>query len=255
LAAPDGATSPWAAPAPAAGGDGSGLVVERVSSGYGKRPAVFDSTLDVKHGEIVSLGGHNGSGKSTTLRSIAGLLRPFSGRVTYDGREVTNVGCAQKVKLGISFIPSERFTFSQLSVQDNLRLGALPIKSGAERAQHEARVFEMFPVLRSRLHQMAGTMSGGEQRMLSLGIALMSSPRLLLLDEPSLGLAPAVVQRIMDLVRELATRDGLAVLLVEQNVSQALRISDRVYVMRAGRIIVEDTAEHMRQRGQLWDLF
>jgi branched-chain amino acid transport system ATP-binding protein len=234
---------------------GDCLVVEGLKAGYNKRAVVFDASLRVGEGEIVTVVGHNGSGKSTALRSICGLLRPLGGKVSYRGRDVSHVGCAQKVGLGISFIPSERFTFGQLSVQDNLRLGGLHVKSAADREESLARVFEMFPVLRSRSRQMAGTMSGGEQRMLSLGIALMSRPKLLLLDEPSLGLAPAVVQRIMDLVKELAEHDGLSVLLVEQNVAQALRIADRVYVMRGGHIIVEETAEKMRQRGQLWDLF
>lgn len=232
-----------------------GLSVRGLSAGYNKRAVVFDATLRVGPGEIVTLVGHNGAGKSTTLRSICGLNRPFAGTVTYRGRDVSNVRCAQKVKLGISFIPSERFTFGQLSVQDNLRLGGLPVNDAKTREATLSRVFEMFPVLRNRNRQVAGTMSGGEQRMLSLGISLMSSPKLLLLDEPSLGLAPAVVQRIMDLIKELATKDGLSVLLVEQNVAQALRIADRVYVMRAGRVILEETAERMRQRDHLWDLF
>ncbi|MBI2766875.1 MAG: ABC transporter ATP-binding protein [Chloroflexi bacterium] len=230
-------------------------MVQGLSAGYNKRPVVFDASLRVGEGEIVTLVGHNGAGKSTTLRTICGLNRPFGGTVSYRGSDVSHVRCAQKVKLGISFIPSERFTFSQLSVQDNLRLGGLPVKDAALRSETIARVFEMFPVLRTRTRQVAGTMSGGEQRMLSLGISLMSRPQLLLLDEPSLGLAPAVVQRIMELIKELAERDGLSVLLVEQNVAQALRIANRVYVMRAGRVILEETAERMRQRDHLWDLF
>ena len=231
------------------------LATEALSAGYAKRAVVFDASLSVEEGEIVTLVGHNGAGKSTTLRAICGLNRPLGGKVFYRDHDVSHVSCAHKVGLGISFIPAERFTFGQLSVQDNLKLGALPVKDAAVRATTLARVFDMFPVLRDRSRQMAGTMSGGEQRMLSLGIALMSNPKLLLLDEPSLGLAPAVVQRIMDLLRELTTRDGLSVLLVEQNVAQALRIADRVYVMRAGHIILEETAARMRERDHLWDLF
>lgn len=231
------------------------LRVEGLSAGYGHKSVVFDATIRVAAGEIVTMVGHNGAGKTTTLRAICGLNRPFGGKVEYNGRDVSTQTCSQKVKLGMSFIPAERFTFGQLSVHDNLLLGGLPTRSAEVREQLRERVFEMFPVLRGRSSQLAGTMSGGEQRMLSLGIALMADPKLLLLDEPSLGLAPAIVQRIMDLVRNLATEHGLSVLLVEQNVAQALRVADRVYVMRSGRIILEETAESMRNRPQLWDLF
>jgi branched-chain amino acid transport system ATP-binding protein len=242
-------------PAPTAQAAADVLNVRELTAGYARKPVVFDATLRVAAGEIVTMVGHNGAGKTTTLRAICGLNKPFSGTVEYNGRDVSGQTCSQKVKLGMSFIPAERFTFGQLSVSDNLLLGSLPTRSPELREQLRERVFEMFPVLRSRAGQLAATMSGGEQRMLSLGIAIMADPKLLLLDEPSLGLAPAIVQRIMDLVRSLATEHGLAVLLVEQNVAQALRVADRVYVMRSGRIILEESAEDMRKRPQLWDLF
>ncbi|HXU23178.1 MAG TPA: ABC transporter ATP-binding protein [Tepidiformaceae bacterium] len=242
-------------PNPAAPPTADVLNVRELTAGYARKSVVFDATLRVGAGEIVTMVGHNGAGKTTTLRAICGLNKPFSGTVEYNGRDVSNQTCSQKVKLGMSFIPAERFTFGQLSVQDNLLLGSLPTRSADLREQLRERVYEMFPVLRGRAGQMAATMRGGEQRMLSLGIAIMADPRLLLLDEPSLGLAPAIVQRIMDLVRSLATEHGLAVLLVEQNVAQALRVADRVYVMRSGRIILEESAEDMRKRPQLWDLF
>jgi branched-chain amino acid transport system ATP-binding protein len=226
-------------------------MVDGLSAGYSRKAVVFDATLRVQPGEIVTMVGHNGAGKTTMLRAICGLNRPFAGKIQYNGREVGSLTCSQKVKLGMSFIPAERFTFGQLSVHDNLLLGGLPTKSNALRDQLQERVFEMFPVLRGRSKQLAATMSGGEQRMLSVGIALMADPKLLLLDEPSLGLAPAIVQRIMELVRNLATEHGLSVLLVEQNVAQALRVADRVYVMRSGRIILEESAEQMRKRPQL----
>ncbi|MGH2632567.1 MAG: ABC transporter ATP-binding protein [Tepidiformaceae bacterium] len=244
-----------AAPPPVQPAAADVLKVDGLSAGYSRTPVVFDATLRVQPGEIVTMVGHNGAGKTTTLRAICGLNKPFAGKVEYNDRDVSSLTCSQKVKLGLSFIPAERFTFGQLSVDDNLLLGGLPTRSSAARETLRERVFEMFPVLRGRSKQMAGTMSGGEQRMLSLGIALMADPKLLLLDEPSLGLAPAVVQRIMDLVRSLASERGLSVLLVEQNVAQALRVADRVYVMRSGRIILEESAEKMRQRPQLWDLF
>lgn len=242
-------------PAPGQPPPAAVLCVNSLSAGYGHKTVVFDATLRIAAGEIVTMIGHNGAGKTTTLRAICGLNRPSGGKVEHNGRDVTALTCSQKVRLGMSFIPAERFTFGQLSVHDNLLLGGLPTRSAESRDRLREQVFEMFPVLRGRSGQMAGTMSGGEQRMLSLGIALMADPKVLLLDEPSLGLAPAVVQRIMDLIRSLASDHGLSVLLVEQNVAQALRIADRVYVMRSGRIILEETAEQMRQRPQLWDLF
>ena len=251
---PDSTSQEAAAP-PGPASTGDLLKVDGLSAGYGHKSVVFDATLRVGGGEIVTMIGHNGAGKTTTLRAICGLNRPFGGKVEYNGRDVTAQTCSHKVKLGMSFIPAERFTFSQLTVQDNLLLGGLPTRSAEMREQLRERVFAMFPVLRERSGQIAGTMSGGEQRMLSLSIALMANPKLLLLDEPSLGLAPAIVQRIMDLVRNEATEHGLAVLLVEQNVAQALRVADRVYVMRSGRIILEETAASMRSRPQLWDLF
>jgi branched-chain amino acid transport system ATP-binding protein len=155
----------------------------------------------------------------------------------------------------MALIPSERFVFADLSVIDNLLLGGANTPDAAERASRQARVYELFPILKERSSQLAGTLSGGQQRMLSLGIALMGSPRLLMLDEPSLGLAPIVVENIFTAVRDLCASEGLSVLLLEQNVAQALRITDRVYVMRSGRVILEETADEMRARGSYWDLF
>jgi branched-chain amino acid transport system ATP-binding protein len=155
----------------------------------------------------------------------------------------------------MSLIPSERFVFGDLSVLDNLRLGGLHEKSADVRQSRREQVYGMFPILRERSTQLAGTMSGGQQRMLSIGVAIMSGPRMLMLDEPSLGLAPSLVREIFDSIRSLATEEGLSVLLLEQNVGQALRITDRVYVMRSGRVILEETAEEMKAREQYWDLF
>ncbi|MEO5723769.1 MAG: ATP-binding cassette domain-containing protein, partial [Ilumatobacteraceae bacterium] len=158
-------------------------------------------------------------------------------------------------RAGMSMIPSERFVFSDLSVRDNLLLGAENERDPDRRAKRMELVLRLFPILAERSSQLAGTLSGGQQRMVSLGLALMADPKLLMLDEPSLGLAPVLVQQIFDKVRELADTEGLAVLLLEQNVGQALRIVDRVYVMRSGRVILEESAEDMRARDSYWDLF
>lgn len=231
------------------------LVLSGLQAGYGRKHVVFDVDLHLRAGEIVTIIGHNGAGKTTTLKTIFGMLPALGGTVSYRGDDVTHSSCRRNVLRGMSYIPAERFVFSDLSVLDNLRLGAMHEKSSEARESRMNRVYAMFPLLQERATQRAGTMSGGQQRMLSLGLAMMSDPKLLLLDEPSLGLAPALVAEIFAGVRRLADEEGLTVLLLEQNVGQALRIVDRAYVMRAGRIILEETADQMRRRPDYWDLF
>ena len=240
------------------GTDGQGpdtLVVDGLHTGYGRKQVVFDVSMRVARGEIVALLGHNGSGKSTTVRSVLGLLPAKAGTVQYLDRDVTGMSSSHRVKDGMALIPSERFVFADLTVLDNLLLGAGAERSDQVRSERLAQVYELFPVLKERSAQRAGTMSGGQQRMLSLGLAMMSAPKLLMLDEPSLGLAPIVVEQLFDTVARLAKEEGLSVLLLEQNVSQALRVLDRAYVMRSGRVILEETAEQMRARDSYWDLF
>jgi branched-chain amino acid transport system ATP-binding protein len=231
------------------------LDVRGLQAGYGRKRVVFDVDLSLNRGEIVTVLGHNGAGKTTTLKTIFGMLPPFGGEIWYDGEDISRSSCRRNVKRGMSLIPSERIVFGDLSVIDNLRLGAMHERAGDERERRRERVHEIFPILQERTQQMARTMSGGQQRMLSLGLALMSSPRLLMLDEPSLGLAPALVIDIFDRIRKLADEEGLSVLLLEQNVGQALRIADRAYVMRSGRVILEESAAEMRTRENFWDLF
>ncbi|MEI8237922.1 MAG: ABC transporter ATP-binding protein [Actinomycetota bacterium] len=230
------------------------LELRQLSCAYGRKKVVFDVDLTVQHGEVVSLFGHNGAGKTTVIKNIIGAFKPTGGSVVYDGAEVTGSSARENVRRGMALIPSERFVFGDLTVYDNLLLGAANLADRSRQDELLQQVYSLFPILQERSKQLAGTMSGGQQRMVSLGLALMSSPRLLLLDEPSLGLAPAVVQQIFTAVRTLADQ-GLSVLLLEQNVGQALRISDRVYVMRSGRLILEETAEQMRNRETYWDLF
>lgn len=243
-------------PEMSANGDRSPLLkVDGLYAGYGRKQVVFDVSFHVDQGEVVTLLGHNGSGKTTTIKTILGLFPAQKGHITYQDRDVTRAGSRANVRAGMALIPSERFVFSDLTVIDNLLLGGANERDPAKRAERLQQVHTLFPILKDREQQLAGTMSGGQQRMLSLGILLMAGPRLLMLDEPSLGLAPAVVQQIFDTVRGLTRTEGLSVLLLEQNVGQALRITDRVYVMRSGRIILEETAEQMKARGSYWDLF
>jgi len=231
------------------------LSLENLSTGYGKIRVVFDVSMHVGMGEIVGVLGHNGSGKSTTIKTVLGVLPAQGGKVIYEGVDVTKRGSRLNVKHGMALIPSERFVFQDLTVLDNLLLGGGNDHDTSRRAARLELVYELFPILKERSGQAAGTMSGGQQRMVSHGIALMAHPKLLMLDEPSLGLAPSVVQQIFDVVRHLAATEGLSVLLLEQNVGQALRIVDRVYVMRSGRVLLEETVEQMKARDSYWELF
>jgi branched-chain amino acid transport system ATP-binding protein len=242
LASRDGASAPL-------------LSIESVHAGYRRRSVVYGVSIDVHAGEIVTVLGHNGAGKTTTIRTAFGVLRPMQGKVTYKGADVSHASCAKHVAMGMSYTPAERFVFPDLSVSVNLRLGALGESSRAERERRVARVYEMFPILQERRDQLAGTFSGGQQRILSVGMALMSEPELMLLDEPSLGVSPAIVQQILGALRRMADEEGRAIVLLEQNVGYALREADRVYVMRSGRVILEESAAQMRSREHWWDLF
>ena len=213
---------------------------------YGNVRALQGVSLRVETGELVALIGSNGAGKSTTLRTISGLLRSTQGTITFEGADIANAATDRIVRLGISQCPEGRHIFGRLSVSDNLRLGAVSRSDAAEVAKDLDTVFELFPLLKERLGQAGGTLSGGEQQMLAIGRALMSRPRLLLLDEPSLGLAPLMVERIFATIAELK-RQGRTILLVEQNVHQALDIADRAYVMETGRVTLDGPADVLRQ--------
>jgi branched-chain amino acid transport system ATP-binding protein len=232
------------------------LEVRGLSTGYGKKQVLDEVTMTVRAGEAVAVIGHNGAGKTTLLRSVFGLQRPWAGSVSIAGNALgTGHDAARAVDLGLAMIPAERFVFPDLSVLDNLRLSARGLAAGERNRRIEA-AYTAYPVLRERARQPAGTMSGGEQRMVSLSMALMPQPRLLLLDEPSLGLSPVIVQQLMDRVR-LLVREGMAVILVEQNIPAALSVASRVYVVRSGRIIQELSAEELRAMGRekWWQLF
>jgi len=215
------------------------LRVDRLRVQYGQIAAVVDASLEVDAGEIVALLGPNGAGKTTLLKCIGGLLRATSGQVSFDGRDITRIRGDLVARRGISLVPEGRGIFPALSVEENLRMGGY--WAGEEYAQRLAGVVEYFPILAERRRQPAGSLSGGEQQQLAIGRALMARPRLLMLDEMSLGLAPRVVAELFDILRRI-NRDGTAVLLVEQHVPQALALAQRVYVLQRGRVVVSGSS-------------
>ena len=220
------------------------LEVEGLVARYGRVTALHDVSLAVDEGEVVTLIGANGAGKTTTLRAISGLLRPAAGTIRFGGRVLAGLAASAIVRAGIGHAPEGRRVFPRMTVRENLELGAYTRRSKAEIAADTERVLTVFPRLRERYAQKAGTMSGGEQQMLAIGRALMSRPRLLLLDEPSLGLAPMLVQTIFAVIREISAR-GTTILLIEQNASQALAVADRGYVLEVGTVVNQDTSANL----------
>jgi len=214
------------------------LSVSNLEVAYGNIPALRGIDLSVNRGEIVTLIGANGAGKTTTLRTISGLLKPRTGDVTYDGRNITGIKPHVITAMGVSHVPEGRGIFANLTVNDNLELGAYLRKDKIKQSEYE-RIFTLFPVLKERIKQSAGTLSGGEQQMLAISRALMSKPQVLLLDEPSLGLAPQMVQTIFRVIKEI-NAEGTTILLVEQNAHMALVTAHRGYVMETGRIVLTD---------------
>jgi branched-chain amino acid transport system ATP-binding protein len=213
------------------------LTLENVSVNYGAIEALTDISMHIEKGEVVTLIGANGAGKTTTLRTITGLLSPTAGRVMFEGEEIGGMPAHKLVAKGISMSPEGRGVFANLSVRENLQMGAYLRKNKREIAEDMERAFTMFPRLKERESQKAGTLSGGEQQMLAMGRALMSRPRLLLLDEPSLGLAPLVVHTIFEAIDEIRGK-GTTILLVEQNANAALGHSDRAYVLETGNMVM-----------------
>ncbi len=223
------------------------LEVQGISTFYGRIQALREISLEVHAGEIVSLVGANGAGKTTLLNSISGIVPPCQGKILFEGKEITHLPPEKIVGLGISQVPERRQVFNTFTVRDNLNLGAyLRLRRGEDRAVKEdiAYVFSLFPVLEERQKQLAETLSGGEQQMLVVGRGLMARPKVLLLDEPSLGLAPIIVDYIFQVFEQLR-QSGTTILLVEQNVRAALEISDRVYVLETGRVVLKGTAQEL----------
>ena len=220
------------------------LEVEGIDAHYGRIQALSGVSLHVDEGEIVTLIGANGAGKTTTLRAISGLMRPSKGTIRFADRDITRVTPDQIVRTGLVQSPEGRRVFARMTVRENLDLGAYTRSDSAEVAADLKRVIEVFPRLEERFAQKAGTLSGGEQQMLAMGRALMSHPRLLMLDEPSLGLSPILVETIFGVIREI-NQQGTTVLLIEQNARQALSIASRGYVLEVGRVVFEDTAANL----------
>ena len=220
------------------------LKIDDINVYYGAIHAIKGISLTVNQGEIVTLIGANGAGKSTTLRTISGLLKPKTGSITFQGQDIAGTPAHKIVGLGISQVPEGRRIFTEMTVMENLDLGAFIRKDKDGIAADKKRVFELFPRLEERQDQVAGTLSGGEQQMLAMGRALMSRPRLLLLDEPSMGLAPLLVQEIFNIIKEIK-ETGTTILLVEQNAKMALSIADKAYVLETGRISLEGTGKEL----------
>lgn len=220
------------------------LEIKEIDVYYGAIHALKKMSLEVEQGSIVTLIGANGAGKTTTLKTISGILRPKGGSITYKGKEITKVAPEKIVSLGISQVPEGRRIFPTMTVFENLEMGAYLRRDKKEILQDMESVFNRFPRLKERRKQMAGTLSGGEQQMLAIGRALMSQPELLLMDEPSMGLAPLLVKEIFEIIKEINSR-GTTILLVEQNANMALSIADKAYVIETGEIVLQGTAEQL----------
>jgi len=223
------------------------LHIENLHTYYGSVQALKGINLEVEEGEIVTLIGANGAGKSTTLRTISGLIRPREGQITFGDQDITRLPAHRIVEAGISHAPEGRQIFSTLTVTENMNMGAYSLGGDTEAIEeNRQRVFSLFPRLEERKNQLGGTLSGGEQQMLTIGRALMARPRLMMLDEPSLGLAPMLVKAIFDTVREINAR-GVTVLLVEQNARAALKVADRGYVLETGQVVLSGPAGELLQ--------
>jgi len=221
------------------------LSLAAISAGYGSFQVLFDVSLDVPRGEAVGVIGPNGAGKTTLMRVISGLVQRYTGAMKLDGRSIGRLPAHRIIEQGIAHVPENRRLFPRLTVEDNLRIGAYLPRARRRCAEQLERVYKLFPRLKDRREQLAGTLSGGEQQMCAIGRALMSDPKLLLMDEPSAGLAPLVVAQVFDLVRRIRA-EGLTVLIVEQNVQQVLDVVDRAYLLEVGRIKLAGTSAELK---------
>jgi branched-chain amino acid transport system ATP-binding protein len=220
------------------------LEIRKLSFAYGDLRVLWDVDLEVRQGEIVTVVGGNGAGKSTTLRNVSRLLRPMSGTLRFQEQDLTRLESHQVVELGIVQVPEGRRIFPEMTVLENLRMGSYTRSTRADRGRNVERAFTLFPRLKERQKQLGGTMSGGEQQMLAIARGLMGNPKLLLLDEPSLGLSPLFVKNIFDIIAEI-NRQGTSILLVEQNVFQSLRIAHRAYVLETGRVVMTGSGQEL----------
>jgi branched-chain amino acid transport system ATP-binding protein len=227
------------------------LFVKSINTCYGKVQILRDVSLDVPARKIVAILGANGAGKTTTLRTITGLVNPATGRIEFEGKRIDGFAPSRIVRLGISMVPEERQIFPQMSVFENLEMGAFVRKDAREIRETLSKVFELFPVLKERKNQLSATLSGGEQQMLVFARALMSKPKLLLLDEPSFGLAPLIVDKIFAVMKKTNIEEGCTILLVEQNAQMALSVSHFAYIMEVGRLIMFDESEKLKKNNEV----
>jgi branched-chain amino acid transport system ATP-binding protein len=222
------------------------LRIDNLTVGYTNVPILHEVSVEIDEGQFVSIVGPNGAGKSTLFKTISGTLDPMSGSISFDGIELTRVPAPQRAHLGIAHVPEGRQVFASLTVMENLELGAYTEAGRRDWTSNIARILEWFPVLRERASQLAGTLSGGEQQMLAIGRGLASSPKLLMLDEPSMGLAPTIADLIFDKLMEIRRQSGLTILLVEQRVAEALEFADHGYVLETGRVVLEGDGPALR---------
>lgn len=232
------------------------LEVDGIESGYGKKTVLQGVGLRVHEREVVAVLGHNGAGKSTTLKTILGLMPARAGSVRFAGQSWSNGDPVENVRRGMALVPQGRGVFPDLTVMENLMLGAYTQRDAAATAARLREVLELFPILDERRAQRAGNLSGGQQQMVAVGMALMPRPRLMMMDEPSIGLAPVLVQKVLETARQINRRFGTAIILVEQNIKTALGVADRAYVMKSGRVVLEKpAAELLAAQGSWWELY
>jgi branched-chain amino acid transport system ATP-binding protein len=231
------------------------LEIKNLKVKYGGITALNGINMKIPEGKIVTLVGANGAGKSTTLRSITKLVTPCEGSIVYDGKELTTMSTQDIVKLGITLVPEGRHVFADMTVEENLRIGAYLRKDKQNFKKEIEFIHEMFPILKKRSNQLSGTLSGGEQQMLAVGRALMSKPKVLMMDEPSLGLAPLVIKDIFEIIKKVNKEQGMTILLIEQNANAALKIADYGYVMETGNIGLEGTGEELLANERVKELY
>lgn len=231
------------------------LEIKNLKVKYGGIVALNGINMKIPEGKIVTLVGANGAGKSTTLRSITKLVTPAEGSITYEGKELTSMSTQDIVKMGITLVPEGRHVFADMTVEENLRIGAYLRKDKQNFKQEIEFIHEMFPILKTRSNQLSGTLSGGEQQMLAVGRALMSKPKVLMMDEPSLGLAPLVIKDIFEIIKKVNREQGMTILLIEQNANAALKIADYGYVMETGSIGLEGTGEELLANERVKELY
>jgi branched-chain amino acid transport system ATP-binding protein len=231
------------------------LEVGGLEAGYGKKEVVYDLSFHLTRGEKLIFLGHNGAGKTTTMAGLFGILKPTSGTVRFEGHDITGRTPAENVRDGIAYVPQGHGIFRRLSVRDNLDLGAFPLEDKSRIPENIKTVFDLFPILEQRQSQIAGTMSGGQQQMLAIGMALMHNPRLIILDEPSIGLAPNLVDRVMQAIRRINEEFGVSIVIVEQNVRAGLSIADRVIVMKTGSKVYDGSPEPLHDHVELMKYF